>query len=134
MAIKNLSAPEKDKIFSDEKKFQASPSTKIEYCTREVGEEYDLDKVIRGSLSSSKSIADVNIWAYIGPFGKGNLFLQLFRTEINIKLFDLFYVGEIFLAENIKVYNPDGTQKAGVTKEMKKQHSGMDNATYLDLI
>lgn len=61
------------KVFTDEKKFQASSSSKTEYVTRLSGEAYDKDKLkkVRTSINSS---ADINVWGYIGPFGKGNCF------------------------------------------------------------
>jgi len=61
LAAKNLRNPNKDKIFSDGKKFQATPSTKSEYCTRKIGEEYDEDKVAKGNVSSNRSAANVNV-------------------------------------------------------------------------
>lgn len=62
---------QKDHIFVDEKKFQASSSAKTEYCTRLVGEEFDDDKIQNIQTSSISSKADVNLLCYIGPFGKG---------------------------------------------------------------
>lgn len=72
LAVKNLASPNKHKFFSDEKKFQINSSTKSQYCTREKGKGYDKNKIQYCNTSSGKTAADVNIWTYIGPFGKGN--------------------------------------------------------------
>lgn len=60
-------------IMVDEKKFQVKSSSKTEYVTRKKGEAFDKDKLKLCNTSSIKSSADVNCFAFIGPFGKGKL-------------------------------------------------------------
>lgn len=63
----------KDRIFVDEKTFQTTSSSKTVYVTRKKNEKFDTNKIHHCNTSSIHSKADVNIFAYIGPFGKGNL-------------------------------------------------------------
>lgn len=44
------------------------------------------------------------------------------------------YVGKIFVAENSKVYNDDGTKKDGVTSNDLKLNKGFNNDSYLDML
>lgn len=55
-------------IFTDEKKFVNSSDKNVEYVNRLIGAAYD-EKNMRKSVSGS-SIADLNVWAFIGSFGR----------------------------------------------------------------
>lgn len=58
-------------IFSDEKKFLANSNAKTELVTRKIGSNpYEHQFIQFSQLENNK--ADINIWSYIGPFGKGN--------------------------------------------------------------
>lgn len=57
-------------IFSDEKKFKLNSDSKTEYISREIGTDPYEEKYMQYDTRLSTK-ADVNIWAYIGPFGKG---------------------------------------------------------------
>lgn len=46
----------------------------------------------------------------------------------------LFYLGDIFLAENHKVYNDDGSKIEGATGDFVKLNKGFNNNDYLRLI
>jgi hypothetical protein len=67
-----LCDPDKAKtiIFTDEKKFQPSSDAKTEYVSRKIGSNAFDEKFIQFDHAHS-SIAGVNVWGYIGPFGKG---------------------------------------------------------------
>lgn len=59
-----------DFVFSDEKKFTLKDNNSVELVTRPKGSNaYESQYMKYGKQVSSN--ADVNIWAYIGPFGKG---------------------------------------------------------------
>ena len=45
----------------------------------------------------------------------------------------MLQTGELFLAENSRIWNPDGTKKEGVT-QTKGRGTGFDNVSYLDLL
>lgn len=47
-------------------------------------------------------------------------------------IYDL--IGDLFLAENCKVYNDDGSKIAGVTGDFVKLNKGFNNESYLRLI
>lgn len=72
LAIKNLdeNSSIKDRIFIDEKKFQAHSCSKTEYVTRLAGQKFDSNMIQNIKTSSLRSNADVNLLCYIGPFGK----------------------------------------------------------------
>lgn len=119
----------KDRIFVDEKKFQSSNNCKTEYVSRLSNEAFDKDKLQNIQTSSIRSNADINLLCYIGPFGKGKKKRRI-RKIINI--FELFFKRRN-LAENMKIYNEDGTLK-NVTKEQKKIHSGFDGVSYMNVL
>lgn len=82
----------------------------------------------------TSSNADLNIWSYIGPFGKGVIFFKkLFHILIFIILI-LQYLGELFCAENIKCYYSDGNKRPNVSKEDVKIFRGFDGESYLHLM
>ena len=56
-------------IFSDEKVFKNNSDAKVQYVNRLAGTGYELKHMEMKKKGSSA--ADVNVWAYIGPFGKG---------------------------------------------------------------
>ena len=56
-------------IFTDEKMFKNQSDSKTEFVNRKCNTGYKLSHL--KSVSKGSSVADVNIWAYIGPFGKG---------------------------------------------------------------
>lgn len=60
-------------IFTDEKLFKNNSSSKTEFCNRKVNDGYNLNQI--QFYKSGSSSGDVNIWAYIGPFGKGKFYL-----------------------------------------------------------
>lgn len=102
--IKNL-------IFSDEKKFLMNNNDKDEFVTRKKGSDPYQDSFMNyGKQVSSR--ADLNVWSYIGPFGKG----------------------ELFCAENIKCYYSDGKKKPNVTSLDINTHRGFDGPSYLHLM
>lgn len=68
-------------ILSDEKKFQGTPSNRIVLVNRLKGERFNNENVVRNRTSGPS----VNVWYYIGPKGKGKLFIAE-----NCKLFDMF--------------------------------------------
>lgn len=44
------------------------------------------------------------------------------------------FIGELFLAENFKVYNCDGSKKGGINSEFVKLNKGFNNSSYLNLL
>lgn len=56
-------------IFSDEKRFMNSSETKVEYVNRRIGTAYNSNNIRVNAKGSS--LADTNIYGFIGPFGKG---------------------------------------------------------------
>lgn len=70
LAEKYLSM-EKDLIMVDEKKFQVNSSSQTVYVTRLPEQAYDEVMIDFCNTSSISSSADVNMFLYIGPFGKG---------------------------------------------------------------
>lgn len=63
-------------IFTDEKTFKNSPAGNVEYCNRLTGQAYESNKI--QFTKSGSALSDVNIWSYIGPFGKGIILLIIF--------------------------------------------------------
>lgn len=98
-------------IFTDEKRFCCDNDSKTEFVSIQKGENPYQDHLIQYSRPKRPS-ADVNIWASIGPYGKGDL----------------------HLAENMKVWRFDGVKKSGVTKEMEKKFKWFDGDSYINLI
>ena len=60
-------------LFSDEKLFHNTPTNEVQYVKRLNGERYAEDCV--SYTASNGSNVSVNVWYYVGPFGKGPLFL-----------------------------------------------------------
>lgn len=75
-------------IFTDEKKFQNSSDKKVEYVNRMIGTAYE-DKHVRNCTTGSSS-ADINIWGYIGSFGKGRKYFCLYLLCIFMFIFFSF--------------------------------------------
>lgn len=64
---------QKDFIFCDEKKFQSSSNSNTLYITRPINSNpYDEKYIDYCNTSSISAASDVNIYCWIGPFGKGN--------------------------------------------------------------
>lgn len=57
-------------VFTDEKKFMSNNDSRIEYCNRLPETAYQEQHLSINKMSSSAG--DLNIWGYIGSFGKGN--------------------------------------------------------------
>lgn len=112
LAKKYLKNPKIDIVFSDEKKFLIDSSNgKVKYVSRqESSNPYDHRFMDYGKQVSSK--ADLNVWMYIGQFGKG----------------------EIFVAENIRCYDIDGKQKPNLKPNDLKIFRGFDAYSYLCLL
>lgn len=72
--IKFVTESKPNLIFSDEKKFTLNNNDKDEFVTRKVNSNAYQDKFINYDKQVSSS-ADINIWSYIGPFGKGVFFI-----------------------------------------------------------
>lgn len=96
-------------IFSDEKKFISNTNSKTEFVTRKIGSNaYDQEFINFNHRSNSNT--GLNIWSYIGSFGKG----------------------ELFVAENVNFWYNDGSKKPGVKADDSKK--GFDGPSYLHLI
>jgi hypothetical protein len=106
-ALRMLKNPDKalKNIFSDEKLFRNSPNNKVKLIKRKKGEGY-IDKNI---FKESKPSQTCMIWLYIGPFGKG----------------------DIFLAENNKFFNEDGDKIKQIDDSCIQ---GFDNLSYTALV
>lgn len=105
-----ISNRHKNLIFTDEKKFLLS-SENVQLVTRKIGSNpFEHEYMHYGHQVSSN--ADLNVWAYIGPFGKG----------------------ELFCAENIRCYYSDGTKKPNTGKDDLKKYRGFDGESYLHLM
>lgn len=74
-------------VFTDEKKF-ANSSSKVEYVNRLPGEAYKEKHMTVNKIGTSA--ADLNIWGYVGSFGKGDIMLH-FYIHIFLLIFILFY-------------------------------------------
>lgn len=70
LANKYLSI-QKDMILVDEKKIQVNSSSQTVFVSRLRGQGYQENMIDFCNTSSISSAADVNIFVYIGPFGKG---------------------------------------------------------------
>lgn len=68
----------KNLIFTDEKKFLlSSENNKVQFVNRKIGSDpFEHQYMHYGNQLSS--VADLNVWAYIGPFGKGSFAFFLF--------------------------------------------------------
>lgn len=97
-------------IFSDKKKFLSNSSYKTEYVTRKIGSNAFDEQFINFDHCSTGY--GLNIWSYIGPFGKG----------------------ELFVAENNKCWYNDGSKKPGINSNDLKINRGFDGPSYLHLI
>jgi hypothetical protein len=58
-------------IFTDEKTFRRCNDSKTTFIKRKKNEAYKKKNV--RTFGSTKSQADISVWGYIGPFGKGKL-------------------------------------------------------------
>lgn len=98
-------------IFSDEKKFMSNSNAKTEYVTRKIGSNAYDEKFMQFDHPANNN-SNLNVWAYIGSFGKG----------------------ELFVAENIKCWFSDGSKRPGVTSNDLKINRGFDGESYLHLM
>lgn len=57
-------------VFTDEKKFMNSSESQIEYVNRMPNTAYEDKHIVYES--SGSSVADLNVWGFIGSFGKGD--------------------------------------------------------------
>lgn len=96
-------------VFTDEKKF-ANSNSKIEYVNRLSGTAYKEGHKTVNKIGSSA--ADLNVWGYVGSFGKG----------------------EIFVAENIKTHDENGSKLPGVSSSDIKLNKVFNNDSYLNLL
>lgn len=108
---KNLNSKIDSFIFSDEKKFMSNSNSKTEYVTRKMKSNAYEEKFMQFDHPENNN-SNLNIWSYIGSFGKG----------------------ELFVAENIKCWNSDGSKQPGVTARDLKLNRGFDGKSYLHLI
>lgn len=94
-------------IFTDEKLFAGQPTNNHQLVRRRKGERYDeknINHTNRPNLSTS-----TNVWCYIGPFGKG----------------------ELFLAENDEYFDEDG---ARIKKDEDFKVAFFNNVSYVNLL
>lgn len=56
-------------VFTDEKKFANNSDSKVEYVNRLPGTAYEEKHLSTSKIGSS--VADLNLWGYVGSFGKG---------------------------------------------------------------
>lgn len=94
-------------VFTDEKMFSPDSHSKMDFVKRLPNERFEEKNIFRPRRGNSN--ASVMIWMYIGEFGKG----------------------EIFLAENVDRFNPDGSPISGPPPNTNK---GFDNHSYVEML
>ena len=83
-------------IFTDEKVFKNNSDSKTEYVNRKPNTAYKPSHM--KSFTKGSSVADVNIWTYIGPFGKGieSILMMLNFNSSSFKMINYNYESLLF--------------------------------------